>query len=253
MSVYLEEWINIKKKNIFLALLIPIVLTAVFVSWNIKLAVNIQTISQLKNMQHLYESLPEYIISEDISKDISFPKIMHGEIEFQHSLGQGKLIPEREFFTMEFDEEKTIAILQKKKTDWESSLNELLDEEGKQMIIQCYGQETLESEYNLRKKAWEVTPDDISWFGFSKNKAIANMFLLMVKSDVPFNVGVFEFKTDNVKGFQYILSKDKGSILLQVFDTSERAENNYEIYMKGFFTKSEIEIILKTMKFSTRK
>ena len=182
---------------------------------------------------------------------MSFSKLMHGEVEFHHNLGLGNPMPEHEFFVMKFDEERTIAIKQKKKTDWKSDL--LLSEDAKQMIAQSYGKETLENEYNLRKKAWEVTPDDISWFSFSKNKVIANMFLLLVKSDVPSNVGAFEFKTDNIKGFKFIMSKDKDIILLQVFDTCNRTENDYEIYMRGFFTKSELDIILKTMKFSTPK
>lgn len=58
-------------------------------------------------------------------------------------------------------------------------------------MVDAYGEDLFLDNYNLLKKAFEITPDDLSFFGKSRNKLVSSTVLFIIKSlEMP---NIFEY------------------------------------------------------------
>jgi hypothetical protein len=217
---------------------------------NIKTIVNFSVIRELKRSDYLYQTFTEHVISEEAPSDLSVSTIKYKDIEFQHAFGKPLLEKEMtgESFVIEFNEQKRIVIIGRKE---DKPLHNHLSDEAKRLITDCYGQDMIKSDFKLLKRAYEATPDDISWFSLSKKKFTANMGLLLIKSyELPNNYGhLLKFETKSIQGFQYGPPGHKAGVILRIFNASGKADNSYDIVLQGYFTQAEIDIILSTLCF----
>jgi hypothetical protein len=120
-------------------------------------------------------------------------------------------------------------------------------EEAKR-IKSFFGEQILASNYIFYKNILESNPDQITIF-MPQKEATARSVLIVLKTVLISSVGkgskvVYNFTTDNIKGFQFGSPDEINRVYIEVFDNQDQ---QYGIIMGNMY-QSEIDFILSTIK-----
>lgn len=241
------------KKRIIIGTFIIITIVLIFIIWNIEIIINLRQIQELKKDEDMYSILTERAIPKEISSDLSTSTIRYQELQFEHVFG--KYLGKKDLvkgLSIDFEEEKRILIFENNSGLGMFNIQQISDN-SKKMISNYYGEDVIKNDFNLIKKALEVTPDDISWFSFMRNKVLADVQLLLIRGQTLVLIqnegGIYAFETKSIQGFQQGTPEKGSQIVLYLFDPSGKAEKYYDIILSGSFTQSEIDIMLDSMRF----
>lgn len=110
-----------------------------------------------------------------------------------------------------------------------------------------FGDNTLNSNYEFMKVIYSSSPKDISLFK-SKNEMLAKDILLILKKAMigahKGNDGIFNFETDNIKGFQFGIPGKTERVDVQFFDKNDKEH----VMLFSGVTQDEIDDILSSIK-----
>ncbi|MGI6084709.1 MAG: hypothetical protein ACOYIF_04610 [Acetivibrionales bacterium] len=154
------------KRRAIIAFIVIASLLAVFVIWNIGIIINLPNILVLIKCEYLYKTSNEHVILESASSEIENSIIKFKGLEFKHNFDHIIFEEKRENdYIIEFDQQKRLVI----HID-SYPLIEPLNDNAKKLIADYYGEDTIKNNFNIMKKALEITPNDITWFSFSQKK-----------------------------------------------------------------------------------
>jgi hypothetical protein len=108
-----------------------------------------------------------------------------------------------------------------------------------------YGEEILKSNYLFYEAILNVNPDELNIFT-SRSEGLAKSILVIYKSIlvVPLDGGMYNFETDNVKGFQNGDPKVSKGVEIQFYDGKD---DPYSILLQGA-NQEEIDFIINSIK-----
>ncbi len=116
--------------------------------------------------------------------------------------------------------------------------------EDAQKIKNFFGEENLKSDYNFYKLTLNKSPDQITIFT-PKKEVIAKSILIVLKAIlvVPVNGGVYDFITEDMKGFQFGSPEASKGVFIYLFNSEGY---QHEIIVFGA-TQDEIDFILSSI------
>ena len=108
-----------------------------------------------------------------------------------------------------------------------------------------YGDKQLDSRYSFYKLILESNPDELHIL-LPKKKAIADSLLVIYKAvlAVPIEGGIYNFKTDSIKGFQFGDPNVSNGVEIHFFD---KQDSSHMIGVRGA-TQEEIDFLINSIK-----
>jgi|GEM_PF-3267295 len=129
--------------------------------------------------------------------------------------------------------------------EFEFDILSYFDSETQKKITQLYGENIIRSEYLLKLKVLNTTPDKIPIFSLN-NKEFVNVSLLSQKDMalvMDGREGIYNFDNKKIKGFIYGVPGESDSLCIEIYDNSEKHNYNIAILEKTNSLDEVIQII----------
>lgn len=212
---------------------------------------NLGEIKEFRNKDYLYIEYSELDLSNDANEGRALYPIEYDTLKFMHPFGDTIKNEVPYSFMMHYNEEDLAIVLFPQTL---SQISKVGDEEMpnriKKIIQDVYGKEVVDQDFNLLKKAFEITPNDMNFSFFSRKRLVANLWLLRVKKSFLYsNQDLYLFKTDHIQGFQIGSAKNQALVILMVYDVSEGEKNCY-IVLNGSSSQADVNTMINTMDFT---
>lgn len=140
-----------------------------------------------------YDTYTEYKIDESGKVSSSLEIIEFKEVRFNHVYGE---LEENNFhgersFSKKNEDDIVIIIYPEDLERVDIAEYYEIPHHIRNYMVDAYGEDLFLDDYNLLKKAFEITPDDLSFFGKSRNKLVSSTVLFIIKSlEMP---NIFEY------------------------------------------------------------